>query len=406
MKKDQYFNLEENLLNDDNIAGMMLELGAANALGVYVMLLLHLRTKDNYEASCRPLPLKALAKRYDVDVDLIGRILREFDLFEVDEERQMFRAPYLDRVMKTLEEKWRINAENGKKGGRPRKTKKRAETPAGKGGKPNETQEKRGEENKSIVPVVNNSSNTAGEVPGDAAVAAATSGKVAAEGKKVAAERCKASVEGRKAVAASKKAVGGMKIVSVDEAGEIPLQRVLPWEKLVDQLAASRSYMELAGQHSGLGKLFLEHQQQVIELFKQHILLYGKGGELLFLEDVRRYFSNYVAPGSTTCRMLRETLLSVLQKAGSTADNRQTVGGCTWDTLSRTMHRYVRTQPQYGTMCGKSEDINPGCQPRRTGISRKKIWRCATAAVVSTVWGIISTSVRTIAPRRRGRLNG
>ena len=175
MKKDQYFNLEVNLLNDDNIAGMMLELGAANALGVYVMLLLHLRTKDNYEASCRPLPLKALAKRYDVDVDLIGRILREFDLFEVDEERQMFRAPYLDRVMKTLEEKWRINAENGKKGGRPRKTKKRAETPAGKGGKPNETQEKRGEENKSIVPVVNNSSNTAGEVPGDAAVAAATS---------------------------------------------------------------------------------------------------------------------------------------------------------------------------------------------------------------------------------------
>ena len=102
MKKDQYFNLEVNLLNDDNIASMMSEMNAAEALGVYVMLLLHLRTKDNYEASCRPLPLKALAKRYDVDVDLIGRILREFDLFEVDEERQMFRAPYLDRVMKTL----------------------------------------------------------------------------------------------------------------------------------------------------------------------------------------------------------------------------------------------------------------------------------------------------------------
>lgn len=98
---------------------------------------------------------------------------------------------------------------NGKKGGRPRKTKKRAETPAGKGGKPNETQEKRGEENKSIVPVVNNSSNTAGEVPGDAAVAAATSGKVAAEGKKVAAERCKASVEGRKRLLRVKRLLAG-----------------------------------------------------------------------------------------------------------------------------------------------------------------------------------------------------
>ena len=350
MKKDQYFNLEVNLLNDDNIAGMMLELGAANALGVYVMLLLHLRTKDNYEASCRPLPLKALAKRYDVDVDLIGRILREFDLFEVDEERQMFRAPYLDRVMKTLEEKWRINAENGKKGGRPRKSKKRAETPAGKGGKPNETQEKRGEENKSIVPVVNNSSNTAGEVPGDAAVAAATSGKVAAEGKKVAAERCKASVEGRKAVAASKKAVGGMKIVSVDEAGEIPLQRVLPWEKLVDQLAASRSYMELAGQHFS-NSIFCSTEKEVNCCFLRM-------SDVIFPTMSHRGLLPAGCCVKRYCRYFRrrEAQPTIVLKLF------QTVGGCTWDTLSRTMHRCVRMQPQCGTMCGRSGDINPGCQ--------------------------------------------
>ena len=364
MKKDQYFNLEVNLLNDDNIAGMMLELGAANALGVYVMLLLHLRTKDNYEASCRPLPLKALAKRYDVDVDLIGRILREFDLFEVDEERQMFRAPYLDRVMKTLEEKWRINAENGKKGGRPRKTKKRAETPAGKGGKPNETQEKRGEENKSIVPVVNNSSNTAGEVPGDAAVAAATSGKVAAEGKKVAAERCKASVEGRKAVAASKKAVGGMKIVSVDEAGEIPLQRVLPWEKLVDQLAASRSYMELAGQHSG--SCFSSISSRLSNFSNSIFCSTEKEVNCCFLRMSDVIFPTMSHRGllpagccvKRYCRYFRrrEAQPTIVLKLF------QTVGGCTWDTLSRTMHRCVRMQPQCGTMCGRSGDINPGCQ--------------------------------------------
>lgn len=49
MKKDQYFNLEVNLLNDDNIASMMSEMNAAEALGIYVILLLHLRTKDAYE---------------------------------------------------------------------------------------------------------------------------------------------------------------------------------------------------------------------------------------------------------------------------------------------------------------------------------------------------------------------
>ncbi len=115
MKKDQYFNLEVNLLNDDNIAGMMLELDAAEAIGIYVMLLLHLRTKDNYEASCKPLQLKAFARRYDLDLEMTEHVLRGYNLFEVDEERQTFRAPYLDRVMHRLEEKWRADTENGKK---------------------------------------------------------------------------------------------------------------------------------------------------------------------------------------------------------------------------------------------------------------------------------------------------
>ncbi len=110
MKKDQYFNLEVNLLNDDNIAFMMSEMDAAEALGIYVMLLLHLRTKDAYESSCQPVLLKAMARRYDVDPEVaVERVLREFDLFELDEERQMFRSSYLDRVMKSLEEKRKMD---------------------------------------------------------------------------------------------------------------------------------------------------------------------------------------------------------------------------------------------------------------------------------------------------------
>ena len=34
MKKDQYFNLEVNLLNEDNIACMMKEMYAAEELGI------------------------------------------------------------------------------------------------------------------------------------------------------------------------------------------------------------------------------------------------------------------------------------------------------------------------------------------------------------------------------------
>lgn len=295
MKKDQYFNLEVNLLNDDNIAGMMLELDAAEAIGIYVMLLLHLRTKDNYEASCKPLQLKAFARRYDLDLEMTEHVLRGYNLFEVDEERQTFRAPYLDRVMHRLEEKWRADTENGKKGGRPRKPVKSAETPASKGQKPNETQEKRVEEKRSIPSVENNSRNTgAPEAVAVAAVAAAVPVAV----------------------------TGGVRIRSVDEEGQRPLQPVVSWEVLVDSLADSRLYMELAGQRSGLGRLFLDRQKQILKLFKAHIRLYGKEKELLFFDDVKRYFSNYIAAGSPTCVKLREALLQELRERDIGSANR------------------------------------------------------------------------------------
>lgn len=320
MKKDQYFNLEVNLLNDDNIAGMMSELDAAEALGIYVMLLLHLRTKDNYEASCTPLLLRAFARRYDLELDMLEKVLYDYNLFEVDEERQTFRAPYLDRVMQRLEEKWRMDTENGKKGGRPKKRAKCAETPATKGRKPNETQERREEEKIGITPVVNNSSNTLAGGAADAATVVTGISATAATGNSGAAESSRTSgiSEITEVRTASSVPVGrGMRIRAVDEEGQQPLQPVLSWEVLVDRLADSRLYMELAGQRSGLGRLFIDHQQQIIGLFKKHILLYGKEGGLLFFEDVKRYFSNYIAAGSPTCRMLREELMREIKERES-----------------------------------------------------------------------------------------
>lgn len=338
MKKDQYFNLEVNLLNDDNIAGMMSELDAAEALGIYVMLLLHLRTKDNYEASCTPLLLRAFARRHDLELDMLEKVLHDYNLFEVDEERQTFRAPYLDRVMQRLEEKWRMDTENGKKGGRPKKRAKCAETPATKGRKPNETQERREEEKIGITPVVNNSSNTLAGGAADAATVVAEIPAAGTTGNSRSSESSRTSRASEMTVipeteekisatgtsetsevrTASSVPVGrGMRIRAVDEEGQQPLQPVLSWETLVDRLADSRLYMELAGQRSGLGRLFIDHQQQIIGLFKKHILLYGKESGLLFFEDVKRYFSNYIAAGSPTCRMLREELMREIKERES-----------------------------------------------------------------------------------------
>ena len=119
MKKDQYFNLEVNFLN--------------------------------YEASCCPLCMGAFARMYDLDAGVLQRVLREFDLFVLDEERQMFRSPYLDRVMAKLEERRMINVANGKKGGRPKRMESTPETPMDKGEKPNQNQKSREEERTTVV---------------------------------------------------------------------------------------------------------------------------------------------------------------------------------------------------------------------------------------------------------------
>jgi len=66
MKKDQYFNLEVNFLSNDNIVRMMMELDAAQSLGIYMMLLTHLRKADNYEASCCPLWMPVCCKGFSV----------------------------------------------------------------------------------------------------------------------------------------------------------------------------------------------------------------------------------------------------------------------------------------------------------------------------------------------------
>lgn len=167
MKNDQYFNLEVNMFSSDDLMAMMFEMNSAEAVGIYVLLLLHLRTKDEYEGSCKPVVLKGFAHRHNLKLELVERVLRNYNLFVIDEERQMFRSPYMDRVMKALENRRKIDSERGKKGGRPRKDKS-AETLASKEQKPNEKQksieeESKEEKNKGITTVEYNSSNTRAE---------------------------------------------------------------------------------------------------------------------------------------------------------------------------------------------------------------------------------------------------
>lgn len=316
MKKDQYFNLEVNFLSDDNVVRMTIALDPAQATGIYLTLLLHLRKKDDYEASCDSDGLQVIAHQYGFDQALVDRVIREFGLFTVDEERQTFRSAYMDRVMKQLEERRRKESERGQKGGRPKTCREKAETPSTKGKEPDEKQKSKVEVSRgevSIAYVDNNSSNREESVTPVSTAAVAEVGVV---------------------------------IRSEDEKGQRPLQAVLPCDKLVDQLPTCQGFMEMAGMHSGLGRLFINHQKRILELFKTHIRLYGKEDQLLFLDDVKHYFANYVAAGSLTCRSLRATLLEDSRYAGGKNPNRfETIVGGKRTYMGHSIPFYAPPRP-------------------------------------------------------------
>lgn len=95
---------------------------------------------------------------------------------------------------------------------------------------------------------------------------------------------------------------------------EPPLLPIRCWESLVDEMAADRSWMDMVGAHSGLGQLYIDHCAAIVDLFRQHIRLYDRGGGLLRLCEVRSYFVNYLSAGSRTCQGVRAKLLEGLQQ--------------------------------------------------------------------------------------------
>lgn len=95
---------------------------------------------------------------------------------------------------------------------------------------------------------------------------------------------------------------------------ESPLFPIRSWETLVDEMAADRSWMDMVGAHSALGQLYIDHRDEVVDLFRQHIRLYDKGGGLLRRNDVRQYCANYLAAGSRTCQGVRQRLLDALRQ--------------------------------------------------------------------------------------------
>ncbi|WP_300703076.1 hypothetical protein [Bacteroides sp.] len=91
-----------------------------------------------------------------------------------------------------------------------------------------------------------------------------------------------------------------------------PLHSVRPWQELADELLNENSvWLEIAFMRSGYGTLLKRHLKAAIEIFKSHIIAYGKGDDMLEMRDIQSYFINYVNAGSRTSKSLHEALTAL-----------------------------------------------------------------------------------------------
>jgi|GEM_PF-241343 len=86
---------------------------------------------------------------------------------------------------------------------------------------------------------------------------------------------------------------------------------IRPWQELVDELHEDSTWVENACMKCGYGLLLKRYFKEAVEVFRKHIELYDKGGELLQSRDVKQYFANFTAPCQRTSKALKAYLLSL-----------------------------------------------------------------------------------------------
>lgn len=132
--------------------------------------------------------------------------------------------------------------------------------------------------------------------------------------------------------------IGSLKKGEKEEEKPSP---ILSWKKYLEEMVKDQFWLECVCMKSGYGKLLYRHRDEAVKEFGKHVILFGKGNEILHLEDAKRYFAYFTMEGRTTSKELRATLLAIdaRQQADNPApnpyrheqfiDGRRTYLGCT-----------------------------------------------------------------------------
>lgn len=82
----------------------------------------------------------------------------------------------------------------------------------------------------------------------------------------------------------------------------------LSWKGYIDAAARDQKWLELIKAPCMLDSYWMANFHKVKELFKMHVMVLGKEGEVLSTNDAKRYFRFFLKPGGHTRRWVEEQL--------------------------------------------------------------------------------------------------
>ena len=268
MKKDQYIPHEVSMRNTTEVMNLIESEGMAG-YGIYWALMEYLRVQDGYVGDLQALaPLKRQLKIRQSKLD---RVLHGFGLFVCH--GNTFYSPKLNEVMKPFEDR-RARIEAYKR--------------------------QKQKENSLEISKVSSEKNDI--------VSFEVKGK--GEGKGEGKEETTSSLNKKDA-----------------DAGKSLATPVLSWERHVNELRNEQSWIEIMAMRSGLGKVFVQRFDEVLQAFKEHVQSIAHESHIDSPSEAKKYFCFFNTPGSATFKRIAAMLQKPIDRGKYKHEDRDPATG-------------------------------------------------------------------------------
>ena len=268
MKKDQYIPHEISMRSTTEVMNLIESEGMAG-YGIYWALMEYLRVQDGYVGDLQALaPLKRQLKIRQSKLD---RVLHGFGLFVCH--GNTFYSPKLNEVMKPFEDR-------------------RARIEAYKRKKEKENSLEINEVNAEKRDIVSFEVKGKGEGKG----------------------------EGKEETTSSLNKKDG-------DAGKSLATPLLSWERHVNELRNEQSWIEIMAMRSGLGKVFVQRFDEVLQAFKEHVQSIAHESHIDSPSEAKKYFCFFNTPGSATFKRIAAMLQKPIDRGKYKHEDRDPATG-------------------------------------------------------------------------------